>query len=275
MLWLDRMSQSDAFESRSHLRGPVLSLAIHSVCGIAIFLVGGNRVVRRAAPETARCIRLIAPYFADAGHGGGGGGDRSLLPATRGRLPKAESRQFTPPVAVTANFEPKLLLDPALILKPDLAPPPVNVTDLGDPFGGLGPKSNGPGSGGGIGVGRNGGVGPGSGPGTGPGSGGERGGGPVSGRFLGDGGTPPVLIYKVEPEFSEEARQAKYQGVVILVGEVDTTGRLTNVRILHGLGLGLDEKAIAAVRRWRFRPGYREGKPIITTATIEVNFHLL
>ncbi|MFN7994661.1 MAG: energy transducer TonB [Bryobacteraceae bacterium] len=275
MLWLGRMAQFDAFQNRSPLRGPVLSFAIHSVCATALFLGGENRAVRRAAPETGRSIPLIAPYLARAGHGGGGGGDRSLLAASRGHLPRAAPRQFTPPVAATVNFEPKLVLEPTLILRPDVVSPSVNLADLGDPFGGSGPKSNGPGAGGGIGDGRNGGVGPGTGPGTGPGSGGERGGGPVSARLLGGRGTPPVLIYKVEPEFSEEARKAKHQGVVILVGEVDTTGRLTNVRVLQGLGLGLDEKAIAAVTRWRFRPGYREGKPIISSATIEVNFHLL
>ena len=84
-----------------------------------------------------------------------------------------------------------------------------------------------------------------------------------------------MLLFKVEPEFSEQARQAKHQGVVILYGEVNTNGKLTNVRVVQGLGLGLDEKAIEAVKQWKFRPGYQNGRPVVAAATIEVNFHLL
>jgi TonB family protein len=85
----------------------------------------------------------------------------------------------------------------------------------------------------------------------------------------------PSLIYKVEPEYSEEARKAKYQGVVVLYVEVDPGGRAGNLRVLNSLGLGLDEKAIDAVRKWRFRPGYKDGKPVTVVAIVEVNFRLL
>jgi TonB family protein len=84
-----------------------------------------------------------------------------------------------------------------------------------------------------------------------------------------------MVLFQVEPEFSEEARKAKLQGVVMLYGEVDTNGRLRNIRVTRGLGLGLEEKAIEAVKQWRFRPGTRDGKPVVAAATIEVNFHLL
>lgn len=87
--------------------------------------------------------------------------------------------------------------------------------------------------------------------------------------------TPPVLIYKEEPEFSEQARKAKYQGTVLLSIEVDASGHPRNVRVVRGLGLGLDEKAIEAVSRWRFRPGVQNGNPVVTSATVEVNFRLL
>ncbi len=87
--------------------------------------------------------------------------------------------------------------------------------------------------------------------------------------------TPPQLIYKVEPEFSEAARKAKYQGVVVLAIEVDADGHPRNLRILEMLGLGLDEKAIEAVSQWRFRPGYQDGRPVVTTATVEVTFRLM
>ena len=87
--------------------------------------------------------------------------------------------------------------------------------------------------------------------------------------------TQPQLIYKVEPEFSEAARKAKYQGVVVLAIEVDASGHPRNLRILEMLGLGLDEKAIEAVSQWRFRPGYQDGRPVVTMATVEVSFRLM
>jgi len=87
--------------------------------------------------------------------------------------------------------------------------------------------------------------------------------------------TPPQLLYKVDPEFSEEARKAKFSGVVILAIEVDANGRATSFRVLQGPGLGLEQKAIEAVKQWRFRPGLQDGKAIVTSATVQVNFRLL
>ncbi len=87
--------------------------------------------------------------------------------------------------------------------------------------------------------------------------------------------TQPRLVYEVDPEFSEEARKAKYQGVVVLAIEIGVDGKPDNVRVIHGLGLGLDERAIAAVLQWRFRPGMQDGKPVATAATVQVNFRLL
>ena len=77
----------------------------------------------------------------------------------------------------------------------------------------------------------------------------------------------PVTIFLV--------KGVKLQGVVTLYAEVDVDGRLRSIRVTRGLGLGLEEKAIEAVRQWRFRPGMRDGRPIVSAATIEVNFHLL
>jgi len=87
--------------------------------------------------------------------------------------------------------------------------------------------------------------------------------------------TPPQLLYKVDPEFSEAARKAKYQGVVVMSIEVDASGHPRNLQIIERLGLGLDEKAIEAVSQWRFKPGYQDGRPVITTATVQVNFRLM
>jgi periplasmic protein TonB len=91
----------------------------------------------------------------------------------------------------------------------------------------------------------------------------------------GRGVTPPQLVYKVEPEFSEEARKAKHQGMVVLTIEVDSSGNVRNVRVRQSLGLGLDEKAIEAVSHWRFRPATLDGKAVTTEAVVQVNFQLL
>ncbi len=204
--------------------------------------------------------------------GGGGGGDRSLLPASKGRLPKAAVRQFVPPQAVQANLNAKMTMEPSILAPPDVNLPNVNMPNYGDPLGKIGPPSNGTGSGGGIGSGKGGGVGSGEGGGVGPGSGGGFGGGVFR---VGGGVTAPVLVYKKEPEYSEEARKAKYQGTVTLYVEVAPNGKAQNIKVLHSLGLGLDEKAIEAVKQWTFKPGMKDGKPVTVAASIEVNFRLL
>lgn len=204
--------------------------------------------------------------------GGGGGGDRSPLPASRGKAPKFALRQFTPPQQVIANPNARLTMEPTLIGDPSIQLPQINSDQWGDPLGKLGPPSNGPGSGGGIGSGKGGGIGSGDGGGFGPGSGGGVGGGAFR---VGGGVSAPVLLSKVEPEYSEEARKAKYQGTVLLYIEVDPSGKAVNIRVVRSLGLGLDEKAMEAVKKWKFKPGYKNGQPVTVQATIEVNFRLL
>jgi protein TonB len=163
-------------------------------------------------------------------------------------------------------------MDPTLVGPPDFPTPNMNLAQYGDPLGKIGPASNGPGSGGGIGSGTGGGVGVGSGPGLGPGQGGGVGGGVYR---IGGGVSAPTLLSKVEPEYSEEARKAKYQGTVVLYVEIEPSGKAVNVRVLRSLGLGLDEKAMDAVAKWRFRPGYKDGRPVTVQAQVEVNFRLL
>ena len=92
---------------------------------------------------------------------------------------------------------------------------------------------------------------------------------------VGNGITAPQLLFKVEPQYTEEARAAKFQGTVLLYIEVQPDGRATNIRVQRSLGLGLDEKAVEAVQQWRFKPGTKEGQPVPVAATIEVNFRLL
>jgi protein TonB len=76
------------------------------------------------------------------------------------------------------------------------------------------------------------------------------------------------------PEFSEEARSAKYQGVVLLSLVVDKNGQTRNVRIVRPLGMGLDQKAVEAVTTWRFTPAEKDGEPVAVEMAAEVNFHL-
>ena len=129
--------------------------------------------------------------------------------------------------------------------------------------GGIGPTGGGGGSRSGFGYG----TGSGSGIGTGQGT--------KDGVYrVGGGVSAPALIHKTEPEYTEEARAAKYQGTVLLYVEIDPNGNATNVKVQRSLGLGLDEKAVEAVKQWKFKAGYKDGKPVTVQATIEVNFRL-
>jgi TonB family protein len=100
----------------------------------------------------------------------------------------------------------------------------------------------------------------------------EYGGVPV--RKIGGGVTTPELIYKVDPEFSAEARKAKFEGIVLVNFIVDAKGKPQDVRVLRGVGLGLDEKALKAVRAYRFRPATEYGKPVPVGLNVEVNFKI-
>ena len=85
----------------------------------------------------------------------------------------------------------------------------------------------------------------------------------------------PIVLTKVDPEYSEEARKAKYSGTVMLEVIVDTEGRARDIRVSRSLGMGLDEKAVEAVTKWKFKPGMKDGRPVNVRALIEVNFRLL
>jgi len=257
----------------------VMSAAFQSAVVLVLFTFASTKVVPQ---KIVRFVGLLDPSIPeyqpkaapahDKMAGGGGGGDRSPLAASKGRLPKVAPRQFTPPVVVANNLDPKLTMEPSIIAPPDVSLPNVNMVQYGDPLARLGPPSNGTGSGSGIGSGKGGGVGSGGGSGYGPGEGGGIGGGVYR---VGGGVTAPVVLLKVDPEYSEEARKAKYQGTVLLYIEVNSDGRASNIRVVRSLGLGLDEKAIEAVKKWKFSPGKKDGKPVLVAATVEVNFRLL
>jgi len=92
---------------------------------------------------------------------------------------------------------------------------------------------------------------------------------------IGNGVSAPVPIFKPEPDYSEEARHARYKGTVVLKIVVDQNGFPRDFKVIRSLGLGLDEKAIEAVERWRFKAGMKEGQAVAVQATVEVNFRLL
>ncbi|HKT52624.1 MAG TPA: TonB family protein [Candidatus Angelobacter sp.] len=207
--------------------------------------------------------------------GGGGGGEHAKVFESKGKLPKVAPEQFTPPTVEIKNQKPKLAVEATVVAPPKVKlPDNPNMPNLGNPMSARvsGPASNGPGSGGGIGSGKSNGIGSGTGPGHGPGEGGGFGGGIYS---IGDiGVTPPVAKFTPEPDFSEEARKAKYQGTVTLSAIIGPDGKPHNLKVVRSLGMGLDQKALEKVRTWLFEPGKRNGQPVAVAMTLEVDFRL-
>ena len=254
----------------------ISSVAIH-LTAVALLVFVVPRFAERESgrkvyiPSDNRVIYLPIFNRPDPSGGGGGGGERAPLPASKGKLPKFSLEQFVPPQKVE-NIKPKLVEDPTLVGLPEIEIKSPDSTQLGDLIGLVGPPSSGPGSGGGTGTGQGGGSGPGSGSGVGPGSGGGFGDGAF--RF-GGGVSAPQPLFKVNPEYSEEARKAKHQGVVELYIEVEADGTVLRVIVRKSLGLGLDEKAVEAIKKWKFKPGLKNGRPVITDALVTVQFRLL
>lgn len=253
----------------------VLSFLAH-ILAVAIFAISGLLFVQHKEAIKKQVVDVvmdISPYVLPASDsksgGGGGGGDRDKLAASKGALPKFSREQFAPPAAVIRNPDPKLAVEPTVVIPPDIKLP--QNGPLGDPMAAVGPPSNGTGFGGGIGSGSGGGVGSGRGPGVGPGWGGGIGGGIYR---VGGGVSAPRAVYSPDPEYSEEARKAKYQGTVVLYVVVGADGRPHDIRIQRSLGLGLDEKAIEAVRTWKFEPAKKDGQAVAVQVNIEVNFRL-
>jgi protein TonB len=217
-------------------------------------------------------FKMQGPKGSQAG-GGGGGGDHSLVDPTTGRMPKKSPDPISPPQVQTVE-KPKLAIEPAINVQQDLklpdnpTLPTLGVTKSAN----VTLASNGEGGGTGIGQGYGGGIGVGTGNGYGPGSGGNAGGGLYK---VGGGISAPVALNSVEAEFSDEARRAKYQGVCLISLIVDAQGNPQNPRVIRTLGMGLDEKALEAVRKYKFKPAMKDGRtPVPVMITVEVNFRL-
>ena len=260
----------------SPARSTMISGALHGAAIVLVLLTTGVKTplvkntdhVILFTPLDVMKYEITVPQPDDPG---GGGGMRAKTAASLGNLPPRKLKQFLAPMVKVENANPILTVEPSIIASPEIAVPQVNLAVFGDPHGVAGPPSAGPGKGGGIGNGDGTGVGPGNGAGAGPGH---------DGGISGQGGfqgslTEPVLLYKVDPEYSEEARKAKLQGVVMVRAVIDVRGQVQNIAVAQGLGLGLDERAMAAVEKWKFRAGMRNGKPVATSALIQLSFRLL
>jgi len=240
----------------------------------------GHQVVQEVQQHES--VTLIAPspdsYALPAAKtivsGGGGGGDHDLLTAPKGRLPQTAMQQITPPQIILHNDHPKLAIEPTVVIPPQVRLAENHMPSLGNPSAAplpSAPPSNGTGSGGGIGSGSGGGVGVGHGPGVGIGSGGGIGGGVFK---VGGGISAPQPIATPDPEYTEEARNAKTQGTCVLSMIVDNEGHPRDIRVVRGLGFGLDAKAIEAVKQWRFQPAMKDGQPVNVQISVEVGFRL-
>jgi protein TonB len=185
---------------------------------------------------------------------GGGGGQRGPTPVTKGTPPKFAEHQIVPPAPPPLQ-QPKIAIQPTVEVQKDVKMA-TSIPQIGVPNSPLVGMSMGNGNGTGLGSG--------SGSGIGPGSGGN----------IGGGVSAPQLIFQVEPEFSEEARKAKVAGNVLVTLIVDAAGHPQRVRVLRGIGMGLDEKAIEAVRQYRFKPAMEGGKPVPVEVNIDVNFQI-
>jgi len=218
-------------------------------------------------------INLAAPKSANTAGGGGGGGSHDIVDPIKGKLPKIEKAPVTPPM-VPILEKPKLEMPSAIAVQQDIKlPDNPNIPNIGvTNSANVTLASNGQGTGSGMGTGSGGGLGSGTGNGWGPGTGGNAGGGLFR---IGGGVSAPVPIVSPEAEFSDEARRAKYQGVCLVSLIVDAQGNPQNPRVIRALGMGLDEKALEAVRKYKFKPAMKDGKtPVPVMITIEVNFRL-
>jgi len=249
-------------------RSPVstaVAIVLHVAVILLIVLLVAKHVQLMKPTQTKLTsidVPLPPPVAIKAEKMGGGGGQKGPTPVTQGHLPKLAQEQIVPPKAPPL-IQPKLAVEPTVVVQPNLKMADNKMPDLGMPNSNLKGFSMGNGNGSGIGSG--------DGSGIGPGSGGNTGGGPM---HIGGAVRPPSVLYSVEPEFSEEARKAKFSGNVQVYLWVDEQGNPSHVKVVRGVGMGLDEKAVEAVRQYKFKPALQNGKPVKVDLYIDVNFQI-
>ncbi len=192
---------------------------------------------------------------------GGGGGQHDKAPATKGAPPKFALQQLAPPLPVEIP-KPKLPVDPTLLGPPNIKMAQNDIIGMQNAV--PGPPSFGNGSGTGIGNGHGGGLGDGDTAGLG------------GGVFQPGGGvSTPIPIYQPDPPYTEQAREAKFQGDVVVEIVVQADGSVSDVQVVKPAGLGLDESALKTVRTWKFKPGMKNGHPVAVQMIVDVSFRLL
>jgi TonB family protein len=275
-------------------RRPIVPLALsstlHAGIGAVLVFIASFNLAPHAATlasedRPSELMRMVFLQTPGPGGGGGGGGLQQRPPAPKAM--REGTRRLSSPLP--AREEPKPIEPVPAPPEPKPAPPlkaeqlPVVVAPIvsapADPRTRIGvleqttaeADSHGAGRGGGAGTGTGTGLGSGDGSGIGPGSGGGIGGGPYR---PGSGIQPPRLIREVKADYTEEARQRSIAGEVVLEIVVRRDGSVGDVRILQGLGGGLNERAVQAVRQWRFAPAQRLGSPVDVIVEVAVEFRL-
>jgi periplasmic protein TonB len=256
-------------------RARTASLLTHIalLCGVLLLKFTPNgpldkRKVTELAPQSGPTF-FHPPEDSDFGQPSlgrkSGGGEEDPRPAKRGFLPPGSSIPLAPPrlpqKAESALPVPISVLD---LNAPQFAAP---VPDVGLPWMKNDSDSAGPGKNHGIGSGKNGGVGDDEGPGAGQGA-------TYNSRYA-NVLSLPRCAYCPDPQYTDEAREAKLQGKVTLQVLVGADGRAAQVRIVQGIGLGLDERAAQAIRGWKFVPAQDAGRhPVPAWITVEAIFRL-
>ena len=257
--------------------------ALHAGLLAAIVLLSTGAARSRPVANVARQVRLVFLAAPGPGGGGGGGGTQAPIPASaalgrgaeplRSPVPIRRQPVVRMPKVVRAVERPPVQVEP---LPPVTAPVVPVAADARERAGipvepAPAPESQGTGTNAGAGTGEDGGLGAGTGAGIGPGSGGGTGGGPYR---PGAGITPPALLVEVKPDYTEQARRQNIEGNVELEIVVRSDGRVGDVTLLHGLGAGLDQRAVDAVRQWRFSPARRSVAPVDVIVQVAVEFAL-
>jgi periplasmic protein TonB len=251
------------------------SMAVHLTAIVAILGLGRAATPAAATSQAADSSRLVFLVEPGLGGGGGGGGARTPRPATRMLEPaKTHEVEAIPVPETIVHRAPAPEPEPILVkpLEAPLAPVAAAVDrrdgEIDAPASAI--ASAGPGVDG-AGTGRDGGNGPGRGAGVGDGEDGGIGGGPYR---PGSGVEPPRLLREVKATYSEEARRANIVGDVLMEVVVRADGTVSSARVTRGLGFGLDERAVAAVRQWRFAPARRLGVPVDVAVEVAMEFNL-
>jgi len=254
------------------------------LAGLVLITTLGVAKPQALAPQDKKEMRLVFLVSPGPGGGGGGGGHREPTPpppaerkgvsALRSPIPVHRPPPRVEPPPIVRQVEPPPVKVEPPIVAPVVAVPADPRDRAGVPWANAAPQdvdSHGPGAGGGTGTGQGTGLGEGQGAGIGSGSGGGTGGGPYR---PGSGITAPAIVSEVKPDYTEEGRRRNLEGDVVLEIVVRSNGTVGNVKLLQGLGAGLDQRAMDAVRQWRFTPARRLGVPVDVIVEVAMEFKL-